>query len=115
MIQIRECLHLSPEHKECFPFYKKIKKLLKLRQELEKSVQAERWMDCLEKAKSILRFEREVDPIQIDVYRHTCKCNVKVGSLGESREQGQIAWANTITRKIKCDEFFQILHYYSSN
>ncbi|KAJ1357317.1 hypothetical protein KIN20_015443, partial [Parelaphostrongylus tenuis] len=29
--QIRECLKLNPDHKECFPFYKKIKKLAKMR------------------------------------------------------------------------------------
>jgi DnaJ family protein C protein 3 len=78
MAQIRECLHLNPEHKECFPFYKKIKKLLKLAQELEKAMQAERWMECLDKANSILKFERDVDRIQLDTYKQTCKCNVKV-------------------------------------
>ncbi|KAL3124072.1 hypothetical protein niasHT_004661 [Heterodera trifolii] len=87
MGQIRECLHLNPEHKQCFPFYKKIKKLTKMRQDLEKSVQDEKWMDCLEKAKSVLRFEREVDQIQMDVYKHTCKCNVKLGHVAEAIQE----------------------------
>uniref|UniRef100_A0A914I6N5 J domain-containing protein n=1 Tax=Globodera rostochiensis TaxID=31243 RepID=A0A914I6N5_GLORO len=87
MGQIRECLHLSPEHKECFPFYKRIKKLTKMRQDLMKSVLGEQWMDCLEKAKSILRFEREVDPIQMDVYKYTCKCNVKLSHVAEAIQE----------------------------
>ncbi len=27
--EVRECLRLDPEHKECYPFYKKIKKVAK--------------------------------------------------------------------------------------
>lgn len=87
MNQIRECLHLNPEHKECFPFYKKIKKVLKLRQDMYKAIQNERWMECLEKANSILKFEREVDRIQLDTYRETCKCNVKLGHVAEAIQE----------------------------
>jgi DnaJ family protein C protein 3 len=32
---IRECLKLDPEHKDCFPFYKKIKKVEKFLTEAE--------------------------------------------------------------------------------
>uniref|UniRef100_A0A914SH24 Uncharacterized protein n=1 Tax=Parascaris equorum TaxID=6256 RepID=A0A914SH24_PAREQ len=74
--QIRECLKLNPDHKECFAFYKRVKKLVKMRESLSEFVQKERWMECLEKANQILRFETKVENIQLDVFRYTCKCNL---------------------------------------
>lgn len=36
--QIRECLKLNPDHKECFPFYKRVKKLHKMKESLDEKV-----------------------------------------------------------------------------
>nr|CAD2158789.1 unnamed protein product [Meloidogyne enterolobii] len=87
MTQIRECLHLNPEHPLCFPFYKKIKKLLKLRKDLDNSIQKERWTECLDKSTSILKFEQDVDRIQLDTYKQRCKCNVKLGHVAEAIQE----------------------------
>ncbi|CAK5103262.1 unnamed protein product [Meloidogyne enterolobii] len=87
MTQIRECLHLNPEHPLCFPFYKKIKKLLKLRKDLDNSIQKERWAECLDKSTSILKFEQDVDRIQLDTYKQRCKCNVKLGHVAEAIQE----------------------------
>jgi len=85
--QIRECLKLNPDHKTCFAFYKKVKKLAKLREQLEKLSSGEKWMDCLAKGKEILKFEKDVDSIQLDVFRHTCRCNKEAGHIAEAIQE----------------------------
>lgn len=84
---MRECLKLNPDHKTCFPFYKRVKKLAKLREQLEKLNKGEKWMDCLAKGKEILQFEKSVDSIQLDVFRHTCKCNKEAGHIAEAIQE----------------------------
>ncbi|VDP35504.1 unnamed protein product [Heligmosomoides polygyrus] len=76
--QIRECLKLNPDHKECFPFYKKVKKLAKMRDSLNEAKAREDWIACLDKGHQILKYEREVADIQLDTYRSLCKCNMEV-------------------------------------
>uniref|UniRef100_A0A915MQA3 J domain-containing protein n=1 Tax=Meloidogyne javanica TaxID=6303 RepID=A0A915MQA3_MELJA len=71
MTQIRECLHLNPEH----PLY------------LDNSIQKERWAECLDKSTSILKFEQDVDRIQLDTYKQRCKCNVKLGHVAEAIQE----------------------------
>ncbi|KHN88257.1 DnaJ -like protein subfamily C member 3 [Toxocara canis] len=82
--QIRECLKLNPDHKECFPFYKKVKKLVKMRESLSEFAREKKWMECLDKANQILKYETKVDNIQLDVFRYTCKCNLHAGHIGEA-------------------------------
>ena len=84
LAQIRECLKLNPDHKECFPFYKKVKKLQKMRESMEEFVSKEEWTKCLEKAQQILKFESEVENIQLDVMKQTCKCNLHAGHVAEA-------------------------------
>uniref|UniRef100_A0A915CNB4 J domain-containing protein n=1 Tax=Ditylenchus dipsaci TaxID=166011 RepID=A0A915CNB4_9BILA len=87
LMQIRECLKLNPDHKLCFPFYKKVKKLAKMREAMEKSVQEQKWTECLKKGNEILKFESKVDNLQLDVFRHTCKCNMKLSHVAEAIQQ----------------------------
>lgn len=69
---------MNPEHKECFPYYKKVKKLAKLRESLQKSVEDKKWTECIKKGVDILKFEKDILNVQLDVLSHTCKCNLKV-------------------------------------
>ncbi|WKY15452.1 hypothetical protein Q1695_000716 [Nippostrongylus brasiliensis] len=85
--QIRECLKLNPDHKECFPFYKKVKKLAKMRESLNDAKGREDWMACLDKGQQILKFERDVNDIQMDTYRSLCKCNMELGHINEAIQQ----------------------------
>ncbi|VDD85873.1 unnamed protein product [Enterobius vermicularis] len=82
--QIRECLKLNPDHSNCFAHYKKVKKLNKMHESLKAFVEGEKWMDCLDKANQILRFEKAVEKIQIGVFRYLCKCNLHAGHIGEA-------------------------------
>ncbi|EYC38785.1 hypothetical protein Y032_0695g1597 [Ancylostoma ceylanicum] len=85
--QIRECLKLNPDHKECFPFYKKVKKLAKMRESLNDAKQREDWMACLEKGQQILKYESKVLAIQMDTFRQLCKCNMEAGHIAEAIQQ----------------------------
>lgn len=51
--EIRECLKLDPEHKHCFPLYKKLKKLDKFVQDAEKSGEAEQYEECSSDLKKV--------------------------------------------------------------
>jgi hypothetical protein len=49
-----------------------------MKETLDEYVRTEQWMECLEEAEKILKFERNVVNIQNDVYRVMCKCHGKV-------------------------------------
>lgn len=55
-----------------------------MRESLEEAVAKEDWPKCLEKAQQILKFEPDVDNVQLDVYRHTCKCNLHVDHVSQA-------------------------------
>lgn len=44
-------------------------------------------MDCLTKGKEILKFETNVDSVQLDVFRHTCRCNREAGHIAEAIQE----------------------------
>lgn len=51
--EIRECLKLDPEHKNCFPHYKKVKKIDKLMTDSEEHITSKSYGLCAEKAKKV--------------------------------------------------------------
>lgn len=50
---IRECLKLDPEHKDCFPHYKKVKKVDKLVNEMNSAAQEKNYDNCIEASKKV--------------------------------------------------------------
>lgn len=71
---IRECLKLDPEHKDCFPFYKKIKKVEKLLTEAENYIEAKNFVECIEAGNKALKQERDVRMIIYNAKRILCTC-----------------------------------------
>lgn len=55
--EIRECLKLDPEHKTCFPHYKKVKKIEKLMSDAEDAINSKDYKTCIDKAKKVGIFE----------------------------------------------------------
>lgn len=51
--QIRECLKLDPEHKECFPHYKKVKKVAKVISDMNAAAEAKDYQTCISAAKKV--------------------------------------------------------------
>lgn len=79
LTQIKECLKLDPDHKECFPFYKKVKKLAKQLKEAQELSNGEHWDDCLAKAQQILKTEPKAYRFVHTAKSHICHCLAKGG------------------------------------
>ncbi|CAI5440436.1 unnamed protein product [Caenorhabditis angaria] len=63
---IRECLKLNADHKECFAFYKTIKKLVKGVDSVKLSIESQNWEECLKTAeKTVKSFENAKSALQI--------------------------------------------------
>ena len=77
--QVKECLKLDPDHKECFPFYKKVKKLVKQLQAAQEASNTENWDDCVNKARKIQETESKVYNFVHTSKSHICHCQSKVG------------------------------------
>lgn len=72
--EIRECLKLDPEHKDCFPHYKKVKKVDKLMTDMEKAVEAKEFGECVTAGKKLLLLETAVLSIQHRAHSKLCHC-----------------------------------------
>jgi DnaJ homolog subfamily C member 3 len=75
--EVRDCLKLDPEHKLCFPFYKKIKKIDKFVNDAQQYQERNEFESCIESAQKILKNEKEVPMIQFTANQLLCSCSVK--------------------------------------
>lgn len=75
--EIRECLKLDPEHKDCFPFYKKLKKVEKALSEAQNSLEEKRYTDCIESAEKVLKLEKDIEMIIFGAKQLLCSCYTK--------------------------------------
>lgn len=74
---VRECLKLDPEHKDCFPFYKKVKKIEKFIVQADTELENKNYAECIELANKILKNENEVASIIFEGKRLLCSCYSK--------------------------------------
>ncbi|CAF3383343.1 unnamed protein product [Rotaria socialis] len=74
LTNIRECLKLDPDHKDCHSHYIKVKKLAKQLEIINDATSQSRWNDCIEKAREILKLSS--DPLSsVFVFRaHSSLC-----------------------------------------
>ncbi|XP_067668798.1 dnaJ homolog subfamily C member 3-like [Haliotis asinina] len=84
LTQIRECLKLDPDHKECFSHYKKVKKLVKQIESAQTYSNEEKFDDCIDKAKAMLKTEPNVHPYVLRAHSHLCHCHSKAGHLSDA-------------------------------
>ena len=59
--QVRECLKLDPEHKDCYPFYKKVKKVAKFITAAQEAQNTQDWEECITAANKVLKNEPKVN------------------------------------------------------
>ncbi|UJR27693.1 hypothetical protein I4U23_008971 [Adineta vaga] len=59
LINIRECLKLDADHKECHKHYTKVKKLAKQLETIRDAISQSNWNECLEKANQILKLSSD--------------------------------------------------------
>ncbi|XP_013148655.1 PREDICTED: dnaJ homolog subfamily C member 3 [Papilio polytes] len=75
--EIRECLKLDPEHKKCFPFYKKVRQVDKLVSTCEQASEARQYARCVDSASKLLKIEDEVTLVVFEANRWLCSCHAK--------------------------------------
>lgn len=92
--EIRECLKLDPEHKDCFPFYKKIKKIDKSLSDAQIYFDEKKFSDCIQSAEKVLKLESEIPMILFGAKQLLCSCYVKDEqysvAIGKCREALEI-------------------------
>ncbi|KAK7074490.1 DnaJ subfamily C member 3 [Halocaridina rubra] len=76
--EIRECLKLDPDHKNCFTLYKKIKKVNKLVNDAQEYVNTKEYEECIISANKVLKEEKELQEVQFLAYNKLCQCQVHV-------------------------------------
>lgn len=74
---IRECLKLDPEHKDCFPLYKNIKKVEKFLTDADLALEAGKYAECIESAEKALKNEKTVQKIIYEAKKLMCSCTSK--------------------------------------
>lgn len=75
--EIRECLKLDPEHKDCFPFYKKIKKVEKFMSQAEANLESNNFQECIDDANKVLKNEDKMPMIVFTANQLLCTCYMK--------------------------------------
>jgi len=77
-------LKLDPEHKDCFPLYKKIKKVEKFLTEAETYIEEQNFAECIASAEKALKNEKEVQMIIYEGKRLLCTCYTKDEQMSEA-------------------------------
>jgi len=78
--EIRECLRFDPEHKDCYPFYKKVKKVAKFITAAQEAQNSQDWQECIDSANKILKNEPKIENIRFHGYDKLCHCYLKAGN-----------------------------------
>lgn len=82
--EVRECLKLDPEHKECFPHYKKVKKVEKALSDARKYLEGEQFEDAIDASERVLTMESEIPMIIFSGKQILCSAHVKAGKYPEA-------------------------------
>merc|ERR1719219_287966 len=102
--QIRECLKLDPEHKDCYPFYKKVKKVVKFLASAQEAQNSQDWQECIASSQKILKNEHKIEKIRFHGYDKQCHCQLQEGSdATETRKSCDEALRITEEPRILCD------------
>jgi DnaJ family protein C protein 3 len=102
--EIRECLKLDPDHKTCFPFYKKVKKLDKQLRRSVEMMQNEDYTGAISKLESILTTEELAEAIILRCKADLCHCHSKLQNLKEGKDWcGQVLEVEPESVDALCD------------
>uniref|UniRef100_A0A8C9RAR4 DnaJ homolog subfamily C member 3 n=1 Tax=Scleropages formosus TaxID=113540 RepID=A0A8C9RAR4_SCLFO len=72
--EVRECLKLDPDHKQCFSHYKQVKKLNKQILAAEDLIQQQRYADAVIKYESVMKTEPNVHHYTHQAKERICHC-----------------------------------------
>ncbi|CAH1108559.1 unnamed protein product [Psylliodes chrysocephalus] len=100
---IRECLRLDPEHKDCFPFYKRIKKIEKFLTDAETSLENKQYTECIESANKVLKNEKDTPTVLYEAKRLLCSCYARDEQSSEAITACSEALAHNEDPNVFCD------------
>ncbi|XP_065163703.1 dnaJ homolog subfamily C member 3 isoform X2 [Atheta coriaria] len=83
---VRECLKLDPDHKDCFPLYKKIKKVEKQLTDAETFKEEGNFGECIASAEKALKNEKQVQMVVYETQKLLCHCYSKDEQTQEAIE-----------------------------
>ncbi|NXG18141.1 DNJC3 protein, partial [Grallaria varia] len=72
--EVRECLKLDQDHKQCFALYKQVKKLSKQIESAEEFIREGRYEDAISKYESVMKIEPEVPIYTTRAKERICHC-----------------------------------------
>ncbi|XP_048350956.1 dnaJ homolog subfamily C member 3 isoform X2 [Sphaerodactylus townsendi] len=72
--EVRECLKLDQDHKECFSHYKQVKKLNKQILTAEELIQEGRYQDAIDKYETVMKTEPKVSAYTLHAKERICHC-----------------------------------------
>lgn len=80
LAEIRECLKLDPDHKQCYMHYKHAKKLFKTMESGKNFMKEDRWDDAIAKYNKALSQENRIPLLTLELKLKICECSVKMSS-----------------------------------
>ncbi|UJR21742.1 hypothetical protein I4U23_024817 [Adineta vaga] len=102
LVNIRECLKLDPDHKECHAHYIKVKKLAKQLETIRDATSQSRWNDCLEKAQQVLKLSSDSSSATFVQRAHSSLCTCM--SRGKSPAKDTIETCSEVLRKYQTSD-----------
>lgn len=104
LMEIRECLKLDPEHKDCYPFYKSLKKVAKAISAAQEAQNTQDWEECVAQAKKVLKNEPTIQRVRFHGYDKLCHCQLQGGfDLKDARKSCSDALQILEEPRIFCD------------
>ncbi|KAL7977683.1 hypothetical protein Chor_009632 [Crotalus horridus] len=108
-LQVRECLKLDQDDKDCFSHYKQGKKLTKQLESAEEHIKAQRYADAIEKYKAAMKTEPNVEIYTIKAKGRICHCLSKSKRVAEAidlcSEAHQLDPRNTFVLRDRAEAF----------
>lgn len=75
--EVRECLKLDPDHKQCYSHYKQVKKLNKQIQSAEELLKEQRYEDAVNKYEAVMKMEPTVHHYSLLAMQRICHALVQ--------------------------------------
>ncbi|XP_023705057.1 dnaJ homolog subfamily C member 3 isoform X2 [Cryptotermes secundus] len=101
--EVRECLRLDPEHKDCFPHYKIVKKVDKLINDAQEDINHKDYQDCIDSANKVLKLETSVKMIIFLAKEKLCHCYLHTDQLSLSLQSCRDALEINKDPRVYCD------------
>uniref|UniRef100_A0A1B6C8F2 J domain-containing protein n=1 Tax=Clastoptera arizonana TaxID=38151 RepID=A0A1B6C8F2_9HEMI len=101
--EVRDCLKLDPEHPQCFPHYKKVKKIDKLLADCQLAIDSQDYRLCIDSALKVLKTETEVQMIILVAKEKLCYCYLQADEIKLSLQSCREALEIHKSPSLLCD------------